>query len=311
MRFFFFILVLSALPLHSAAADKPKRLSAEPDPTALFTALQDDLDRAATEQLARISQVQSNFGLSPQGSLSQEEIGRKGPVGSGAAEAEELPIPTNEAILTGVDLLREEGRGRLKRGQERLRVLGGAFERLFAAQHVPRELVWIAFVESVFQAEARSVKGAVGMWQLTAGTAVRYGLRVDRRTDERRDPIRSGLVAARYLRELHERFGDWLLALAAYNAGEDRVEQAIRRGRTRDFWSLRRKKLLPAETREFVPAVLAAIWAARLEGFTLSPPSVQVGSVPALQDATVSRVVSTIQREDIPAIVLGNRGEQF
>ncbi len=288
------ILILLALPSLSAAAGEPERPSTDADPAALFAPLRDDLDRAVNEQLARMQEARLNRGALPPGASSRSEIVGKDPVRADPTLDADLPIPLNEAILAGLDYLQQDGRGRLERGQARLSAFAGAVERSFAAEGVPAEFVWVGFVESAFQAEARSGKGALGMWQLAADTASRYGLRVPRtssvrgvegRTDERRDPLKSAVVAARYLRELRARFGDWLLALAAYNAGEERVEQAIRRGRTRDFWLLSRLKLLPAETRNYVPAVLAAIWAARLDRARLraagaEPPAAVGASMP-------------------------------
>lgn len=273
MRFVLAILVFFTLPLRSVAAEERELPPAVADPAAVFAALRTDLDRALTEQLARMQEARSNRGLLPPGASLRSEIVRKDSARVDSAVNAHLPLPLNEAVLTGLDQFQQDGRDRLERGRARLRAFAGAVEGSFAAEGVPTELVWVAFVESAFQAEARSSKGALGMWQLAADTASRYGLRVDGRTDERRDPLKSASVAARYLRELRVRFGNWLLALAAYNAGEERVEKAIRRGRTRDFWSLSRQKLLPAETRGYVPAVVAAIWAARLEGFTLIPQS--------------------------------------
>ncbi|MBI3698392.1 MAG: lytic transglycosylase domain-containing protein [Acidobacteria bacterium] len=117
----------------------------------------------------------------------------------------------------------------------------------------PRRIIQ---VESQFNPRAISPKGARGLWQLTPGTARRFGLRVDAHDDERVDPARSTRAATRYLAYLHGLFGDWRLVLAAYNAGESRVLRAIEHGGTRDFYELSRRGLLPEETRRYVPAVL-------------------------------------------------------
>lgn len=114
----------------------------------------------------------------------------------------------------------------------------------------------VARVESGFNPTALSPKGARGMFQLMPGTARRFGLRVDGAVDERVDPGRSGVAVARYLTFLHGLFGDWSLALAAYNAGENRVLGAIERAGTRDFFEISRRGLLPDETRQYVPKVL-------------------------------------------------------
>jgi membrane-bound lytic murein transglycosylase D len=97
------------------------------------------------------------------------------------------------------------------------------------------------------------------MWQLMPATARRYGLRVDGEEDERADIDKSTRAAALYLRDLHLQFQDWPLALAAYNAGEVAVQRAVGRAGSKEFWELSRLKLLPAETRAYVPAVLRVL----------------------------------------------------
>lgn len=149
------------------------------------------------------------------------------------------------------------GQQRFRAAAKRLAPFQSAFEGIFAAEGVPADLIWLGLVESGYDRYARSPKNAVGMWQFIPETAVRFGLAV-RGEDERTDPIKSARAAARYLRFLYGLFGDWKLALAAYNAGEERVSTAVRRAGSRDFWALSKRGLLPAETREYVPAVLAA-----------------------------------------------------
>ena len=120
---------------------------------------------------------------------------------------------------------------------------------------LPEGLVAVAAVESGFNPYALSPKGARGLWQLMPETARRFGLVVDATHDERLDPLKSTRAAAQYLRQLYAQFGDWRLALAAYDAGENRVQRTVKRNHTRDFWSL--SEPLPEETRRYVPAVLA------------------------------------------------------
>jgi membrane-bound lytic murein transglycosylase D len=139
----------------------------------------------------------------------------------------------------------------------RLAPLRADFERIFSDVGVPPELIWLGLVESGYNPNARSPKKAAGVWQFIPETAARFGLSVGT-VDERLDPLKSARAAARYLSFLYGLFGDWKLALAAYNAGEQRVADAIRKGGSRDFWTLSAMKLLPGETRGYVPAVLAA-----------------------------------------------------
>ena len=134
----------------------------------------------------------------------------------------------------------------------------------FAEERVPAELVWVAEVESSFNPTARSPVGAEGMFQLTKPTAQAYGLSTFL-PDERKDPVKSARVAARHLRHLHERFGDWSLALAAYNAGERRVEGLLKGARTKEYSAIAHR--LPAETQMYVPKCEAAV--RRREGMSL------------------------------------------
>lgn len=143
--------------------------------------------------------------------------------------------------------------------EQRFRAIGVDARRIFSKEGVPVALLAVARVESNFNPMALSRKGALGLWQLMPATARRYGLRVDATLDERLDADKSTRAAAQYLRDLHIQFGDWLLALSAYNAGEDAVEHAVGRARSNEFWELSRLKLLPAETRAYVLAILGAL----------------------------------------------------
>ena len=149
------------------------------------------------------------------------------------------------------------GQERFSAGVRRLAPFKAAFENIFTEEGVPADLIWLGLVESGYDRWARSPKNAVGMWQFIPATATRFGLAVGR-VDERTDPLKSARAAAQYLRFLYSTFGDWKLALAGYNAGEERVADAIRRTGSRDFWRISHLRLLPSETREYVPAVLAA-----------------------------------------------------
>lgn len=123
---------------------------------------------------------------------------------------------------------------------------------------LPEDLAFVAMIESGFNPVAVSRAGAKGLWQFMAGTARRYGLRVDQWVDERFDPEKSTLAAAAYLRDLYAQFGSWSLAQAAYNAGEMTVARAIRSVGSTDFWALARTSSLRQETKEFVPRIHAA-----------------------------------------------------
>jgi soluble lytic murein transglycosylase-like protein len=147
----------------------------------------------------------------------------------------------------------------LQKAVERVRGLRPVLEPILREEGVPQQMAAVVLVESGGASTALSPKGARGLWQFMPATARRYGLVVTGSLDERLDPYKSTRAAARYLRDLYSQFGNWPLALAAYNAGEDTVQRAVERTSTRDFSSIARTGLLPLETRNYVPAVLNAI----------------------------------------------------
>jgi len=137
---------------------------------------------------------------------------------------------------------------------------------------VPEDMVWLAFVESVWNPRAVSPAAAGGIWQFIPATATEYGLKVESGNDERADPFKQTRVAAAYLHDLYTIFGDWTLAMAAYNSGEPRVMGAIVRNGNANFWELYDKQLLPKETCNYVPKILAAIkLASKADVYGLSP----------------------------------------
>lgn len=224
------VLLLSvALPLHGQEADR--------GPSGPFGSLHRDLDRSADEHLLLVQKTDA----APAAAASLLPTGRPrfaaerfDPLGGTPPKAAPDSLP-GQFRWAGIDP-----------------------GKIFAEEGVPAELLAVAKVESNFNPWALSSKGAFGAWQLMPATARRYGLRVDAVRDDRADMEKSTRAASRYLRDLHLQFRDWLLALAAYNAGEDAVRRAMERGGSSDFWALSRGKLLPAETRAYVPAILAA-----------------------------------------------------
>lgn len=132
-------------------------------------------------------------------------------------------------------------------------------QRIFAAQGLPEDLVYVALVESGFSPTAQSHANAVGMWQFIASTGKRFGLQQNEWVDERRHPFKAAQAAAEYLSHLYDLFGCWSLALAAYNCGENRVQATLDETGLKTFWELRDLGYLPAETRDYVPKVMAAI----------------------------------------------------
>ena len=150
------------------------------------------------------------------------------------------------------------GRSRLEIGKSRLALFRPMMAQIFREEGVPEWLLSVGFVESTYNADAHSPAQAHGIWQFIPGTGQRYGLKRTAWTDERSHPEKSTRAAARYLRDLNALFGDWLLALAAYNWGEGRIAKVTQRTGIRDFWTLANRGLLPQETANYVPSVLAA-----------------------------------------------------
>lgn len=141
----------------------------------------------------------------------------------------------------------------------RIDALQPLVQPILAKEGIPNQLAAVIRVESGGNPRALSPKGARGLWQLMPDTARRYGLRVDDRLDERLDLEKATITAARYLRDLYVQFGSWQLALAAYNTGEVNLQRAINRAGSRDFSTLSVLGYLPLETRDYVPAVMAAM----------------------------------------------------
>ncbi|NNF34745.1 MAG: lytic transglycosylase domain-containing protein [Saprospiraceae bacterium] len=130
------------------------------------------------------------------------------------------------------------------------------FEKAIEEKGLPQELKFLTIIESNLKPYARSVVGAAGLWQFMKPTGRMMGLKINRVVDERNDPIKSTHAALNYLSYLHDMFGDWTLAIAAYNCGPGNVRKAIRRGNSNDYWTIR--KYLPRETRAYVPKFMAA-----------------------------------------------------
>jgi membrane-bound lytic murein transglycosylase D len=142
----------------------------------------------------------------------------------------------------------------------------GMLEKILESEGVPKQLLAVVLVESAAQPFALSKRQARGLWQFMTETAHQYGLQVGADRDDRVDMERASRAAGWYLRQLYRRFGNWPLALAAYNAGPEAVQRALARSKANMFWQLSAGRQLPAETGKYVPKVLAA---AKL--FNLSP----------------------------------------
>ncbi len=191
------------------------------------------------------------------------------------AEVNDFPVELNDRTLACIDLYQ----GRLRDWFSEALVRGGRYlpdiREVFAAHGIPRDLAYLALVESAFKTNALSRAKAKGVFQFIPATGKRYGLQQDWWVDERGDPEKATRAAAKYLKELYALLGDWNLALAGYNAGESKVLRGISRYGTRDFWELARtRSAFRRETRNYVPMIHAAIVVAKAPekyGFSVLP----------------------------------------
>jgi len=174
------------------------------------------------------------------------------------AGARTTPSPDANALHQFADQYWNGNDEAVRRAVARVMELRPVLAPILQEEGVPGEIAALVLVESGGRPTALSPKGARGIWQFMPDTARRFGLTINSKTDDRMDIPKSTRAAARYLRDLHVQFGDWSLALAAYNAGEIVVRNAVLRSGSRDFALLSSKRFIPAETRAYVPAVMAA-----------------------------------------------------
>ena len=175
---------------------------------------------------------------------------------NGTPPALDIPWTTNPEVQAYIRFFTGRGRRTFQRWLDRSALLIPQLRPILEEVGAPRDLVYLAMIESGFRARARSRAGAQGVWQFIPATARAFGLKTGHFVDERADLGQATRAAARYLLALHDRFDDWYLAWAAYNAGPGRVRRAQTRTGESDFWSISSE--LPRETRNYVPKLLAA-----------------------------------------------------
>jgi len=170
----------------------------------------------------------------------------------------DLPLTVNDEVLSFLNFFQTpRGRAIVETGLRRAGRYRGMIARVLSEEGVPQDLIYLAQAESAFQPTALSRAGARGMWQFVAYRGQEYGLRHTWWLDERQDPEKATHAAAQHLRDLYRLFGDWYLAMAAYNCGPGNVQKAIERTGYADFWELYRRNVLPRETKNYVPIILA------------------------------------------------------
>jgi len=171
----------------------------------------------------------------------------------------DIPVVRNVQVQSWIDFFSGRGRGYFRRYLERSGAYLPLMQEVFAAQGLPKDLCYVALIESGFANTARSYAGAAGPWQFMPGTGRRHGLTVTRELDQRRDFVLATRAAADHLALLFRRYNDWYLSLAAYNAGAGRIDKAIARHQTRDYWLMSQYPNLALETKLYVAKFVAAV----------------------------------------------------
>jgi membrane-bound lytic murein transglycosylase D len=210
-------------------------------------------------------------------------------------EANDLPVELNNPVLACIDLYQGRLRGWMEQALSRGQKYMPHIREVFAEEGIPQDLAYVALVESAFRPAAYSRAKAKGVWQFISSTGRIYGLKQDWWVDERSDTEKATRAAARYLKELHETFGDWNLALAAYNAGPGKVQRGIDRYKTTDYWKLRETRAFRRETKNYVPLIHAAVVVAKAPeeyGFEITPEEPPVFETGHVEGAVDLRLIA-------------------
>lgn len=229
----------------------------------------------------------------------------------------DIPVEVNDRVVAWMEYFQGSGRKHFERYLERSGRYLPQIQEILKKERMPKDLAYIALIESGFNTRARSSANAVGMWQFIRGTGQRYDLKIDGWVDERNDPEKATYAAVGYFRDLYGEFGDWYLAMASYNAGEGKVRRAIATTGSRNFWEIANDKhALRPETRDYVPKFIAAAIMAKMPerfGFGdvnyLDPIDYEVADVDAQTDVNIiakcAGVDDDIIRELNPHLIRG------
>jgi len=239
-----------------------------------------------------------------------------------AATVSQLPLAVNDTVLSYINYFSSRGHKTIVAATERSGRYRAMIQRALDEEGLPQELIHLAQAESGFMARAVSRAAAGGMWQFLKQRGNEYGLQQTPYTDDRMDPEKATRAAARHLHDLYNEFGDWYLALAAYNCGPVTVEKAVERTGYADFWELRSRGVLPAETTNYVPIILAMTIMEKnaaeygLDHLQLDPPleydTVTLSAATSL--ALVSDITDTPQSELAalnPAVLRGTAPQAY
>ncbi len=223
----------------------------------------------------------------------------------------DLPLVSNEYVEGFITFLQGRGSGYTTRALKRLGQYQPLFDEVLQKEGLPRDLIYLAAAESAFNPLALSRAGAKGIWQFMLSRGFEYGLKKDRWVDEREDPVKSTQAAAKHLKDLYAMFGDWYLAMAAYNCGPVNVQKAIEKTGYADFWDLRRLHALPVDTENYVPIIIATALIAKdpkAYGFDFEPdPPLQTDEV-VVSSPTDLRLVAQLIDRPVDELIKLNPG---
>jgi len=259
----FHLPALAADPALSAASDlaSPSVPSAPSKPPTVLGRSPQKLARLSAE--ARLGQ---DLGLEPsevfafdEPNLHHDEQDLELQLPDEELPVSDIPLTLNNKVEYMLNFFQTSGRKSFAKWLSRSERYIPMMREVLKKEGLPEDLVYLAMIESGFSPHAYSVANAVGPWQFISGTGKRYSLRIDSWIDERRDPLKSSVAAALYLKELYTLFNnDWYLAAAGYNAGENKILRAINMYNTRDYWQISQGAYLKRETKDYVPKLLAA-----------------------------------------------------
>lgn len=207
----------------------------------------------------------------------------------------QIPMVLNDSVENHLEYFKTKGRDVFQKWLDRSTRYIPVMQDIFREKNLPEDLVYVAMIESGFNPYAISWARAVGPWQFMPHTGKLYGLKIDWWVDERKDPIKSTQAAAEHFKDLHNLFGSWPLALASYNAGAGKVQRAVLRTRSEDFWDLKDSRYIRRETKNYIPKFMAATIIAKnpeAYGFTVQPADAYVFDEVVITESTDLRLIA-------------------
>jgi membrane-bound lytic murein transglycosylase D len=214
--------------------------------------------KAPSQGTAMVEEEKTPLEIGEEGKKPTLEIDEENPEKESSEVTFDIPIVINGQVERFIEYFQTTHRKPFALWLQRSGRYIPMMKEVLKQHGLPEDLVYLALIESGFNPKAYSRRRASGPWQFITRTGKRYGLEVDWWIDERRDPEKSTIAAARHLKDLYDQFSCWYLAAAGYNAGAGKIARAIERYRTEDFWELTKHKYLKRETRHYVPKMIAA-----------------------------------------------------